>query len=97
VSIDGYPRVVRWLNILRHGSAETYLHYLRRFCDYARLNPDQLVEAAKKDSTAVYDALKAFRRKLEDDGGASNSLQIAYMAGRSFLKWNGVKLDQMPR
>ncbi len=89
--------VERWLNNLRHSNAETYLHYLKRFCDYTKLNPDQLVEEAEKDSTAVHDTLKAFLRKLEPEDGASNSLQIAYMAGRSFLKWNGVKLDQMPR
>ena len=61
MSINEYPSVVRWLNNLRQSSAETYLHYLKRFCDYARLNPDQLVEAAKKDSTAAHDTLKAFR------------------------------------
>ena len=92
---------MRWLNNLRQSNAETYLHYLKRFCDYAKLNPDQLVKAAKKDltadSTAVHDTPKAFRRKLETENNSSNTCQIAYMAGRSFLKWNGVKLDQMPR
>ncbi len=97
MSIAEYASVENWRNNLRQSSIETYLHYLKRFCDYAKLNPDQLVEEAKKNQTAVHNTLKAFRRKLETEGGASSSLQIAYMAGRSFLKWNGVKLDQMPR
>ena len=40
---------MNWLNNLRHSSAETYLHYLKRFCDFAKLNPDQLLENAKSD------------------------------------------------
>jgi hypothetical protein len=68
VSIDEYPSVVRWLNNLRHSSAETYLHYLKRFCDYARLNPDQLVEAvlqALPQETRVKYDTKSPREKVQ--------------------------------
>ena len=45
-----YKSVDRWLNNLKPSTSEPYLHFLRRFCKYAKTNPDALVENAKSDS-----------------------------------------------
>ena len=89
--------VEKWLNNLKPSSSEPYLHYLKRFCEYTGLNPEQILKNAKTDKESVHDTLKAFRRKLESQGNSSNTLQQAYMSVRSFLNWNGVKLDKTPR
>src|SRR6266702_1194590 len=89
--------VEKWLNNLKPSSSEPYLHYLKRFCEYAGLNPEEILKNAKSDKESVHDTLKAFRRKLESQGNSSNTLQQGYMSVRSFLSWNGVKLDKTPR
>jgi integrase len=100
VSIAKQKSVVKWLLNLKQSSSQPYLYYLNRFCEYAKLDPDTVLENAKssdKAREATHDTLKAFRRDLESKGNSSNTLQQAYMSVRSFLAWNGVKLDRMPR
>jgi integrase len=95
-----YKSVDRWLNNLKPSTSEPYLHFLRRFLEYAKTDPDRLVENAKSGSEAseaVHDQLKAFRRKLEGQGLASYTLQLAYNTVRSFLSWNNIKLSKSPR
>ncbi len=89
--------VERWLLNLKPASRRTYLPFLKRFCDSIQKTPDQLVENVKSDREAVHDRLKASREKLQKEGLASNTYQSAYIAVRSFLAWNGFKLDKMPR
>ncbi len=88
--------VEKWLNNLKPSSSEPYLYYLKSFCIYTGLNADQILKKAKSDKESIHDTLKAFRRKLEPQGDLSNTLQQGYMSVRSFLSWNGVKLDKTP-
>lgn len=57
----------------------------------------RLVENTKCDNESVHNSPKAYRRKLEGQGSASYTLQLAYNAVRSFLNWNNVKLCKTPR
>jgi len=92
-----YPSVEKWLLNLKPSSRKAYLPWLKRFCEYVNLNPEQVLQNAKSDKEALHDRLKAFRQKLESDGLASKSYQTGYITIRSFLAWNGAKMDKMPR
>jgi len=52
--VEGFVSVRRWLMKLskKSGSIQTrrnYLLCLRRFCEYAKMMPDELVEEREKD------------------------------------------------
>jgi len=63
---DAKPRTVEiWLANVKPSTAKPYLHFLNRFCQYAKTDPDSLVKNAKSDSETVHNTLKAYRRSLE--------------------------------
>ena len=52
---DAKPRIVKiWLANVKPSTAKPYLHFLNRFCQYAKIDPDNLVKNAKSDSEAVH-------------------------------------------
>jgi len=74
--IRGYKSVEKLLNNLKPSTSEPYLHFLRRFCEYAKLDPDALVESAKSDREAV-------RWKMHQHHQSSPTLPIFW---KSFSK-----------
>jgi len=44
-----YKSAKRWLNYVKPSTSKPYLHFLNRFCEYARNDPDTLVVNAKSD------------------------------------------------
>lgn len=44
-----YKSVERWLNNVKPSTSKPYLHFLNRFCEYARNDRDILVVNAKSD------------------------------------------------
>jgi len=57
--IRGYKTVETWLTNVKPSTAKPYLHFLNRFCRYAKTDPDTLVEDAKSGTEAVHNTLKA--------------------------------------
>ena len=52
---DAKPRTVEiWLANVKPSTAKPYLHFLNRFCQYAKIDSDSLVKNAKSDSEAVH-------------------------------------------
>jgi integrase len=79
-------------------SARNYRVHMRKFIHYTQLNPDQLLDLARKNPTAAHDNMKEFWHKLrEEEGLSSKSRAGAYTAIRSFLRWNEVNVGRMPR
>jgi hypothetical protein len=53
VSIAKQKSVVKWLLNLKQSSAQPYLYYLNRFCEYTKLDPDTILENAKSEQGAT--------------------------------------------
>jgi len=110
--VEGFKSVRRWLMKLskKSGSEQTrrnYLLCLRRFCEYASLTPDELVEERERE---IGSSDRFMRRRAEDrldewfaflnETGsartgkkyARNTLVSAYNAVRSFYKANYIGL-----
>ena len=49
VSVEKPRTVEIWLANVKPSTAKPYLHFLNRFCEYARNDPDTLVVNAKSD------------------------------------------------
>ena len=110
--VEGFVSVRRWLTKLskKSGSIQTrrnYLFCLRRFCEYARLTPDELVEEREKEIGSsdrfmrrrAEDRLDEWFAYLNETGSARtgkkyarNTLVSAYNAVRSFYKANYIGL-----
>ena len=54
VSVEKPKTVEIWLANVKPSTAKPYLHFLNRFCQYAKTDPDSLVKNAKSDSEAVH-------------------------------------------
>jgi len=105
-SIEDYKSVRRLLTKLskKSGSPNTrraYLRWLRKFCEYASMNPDELIEERREDVKSddddvrhrAEDRLDAWFSELERNGLKRNSCIQAYNAIRSFYKANHYKLE----
>ena len=67
-SIEDYESVKRWITRLnkKSGSPNTrraYLRWIRRFCEYAGKNPDELIEERRDDLKSGDDRV---RRRSSD-------------------------------
>jgi integrase len=104
--LERYRSVQRWLTRLRKkgdssNTRDMYLRSLRRFCEYAEMTPDMLIEERDKDIRSV----DRFRRRraeerldgwfveLEKEGLARSSCVTYYNAVRSFYRHNYVELQ----
>jgi len=110
--IERFSSVRRWLMKLskKSGSEQTrrnYLFCLRRFCEYVRLTPDELVEEREKEIVSndmfmrrrAEDRLDEWFAFLNETGSARtgkkyarNTIVSAYNAVRSFYKANYIEL-----
>jgi len=110
--VEGFVSVRRWLMKLskKSGSIQTrrnYLLCLRRFCEYAKMMPDELVEQREKEMGSsdrfmrrrAEDRLDEWFAYLNETGSsrtgkkyARNTLVSAYNAVRSFYKANYIGL-----
>jgi len=105
-SIEEYKSVKRWITKLNKKSGSpntrrTYLRWIRRFCEYVGMNPDELIaerrEELKSDDDYIRhraeDRLDAWFSELERSGLKRSSCVQAYNAIRSFYKANRMKLE----
>jgi len=99
MNIENYESVQRWITKLgkKSGSPSTrrvYFHYLEEFCQYANLNPDEIIAKRTQD---LKNADKFVQKRAEDrlDGWfneltkkelSRNTCVLAYNAVRSFYK-----------
>jgi len=110
--VEGFVSLRRWLMKLskKSGSEQTrrnYLFCLRKFCEYARMTPDELVEEREKEIVSsdrfmrrrAEDRLDEWFAYLNETGSARtgkkyarNTLVSAYNGVRSFYKANYVGL-----
>ena len=86
-----------WLVNVKPSTAKPYLHFLNRFCEYAKTDPDTLVKNAKSDSESIHNTLKAYRRKIEGQGIASYTLQLALQLGKVVLDVEQYSTVQDPK
>jgi len=108
---EEYDSVKRWIARLnrRSGSPNTrrvYLHYLREFCEYTGMSPDELVEKRKVEIQSgdefvkrnAEEMLDAWFSDLERRGLSRNTCVLAYNAIRSFYKANylELKMEETP-
>jgi len=106
MNIEDYESVQRWITKLgkKSGSPSTrrvYFHYLEEFCQYAKLNPDEIIAERTQD---LKSADKFVQKRAEDrlDGWfnelvkkklSRNTCVLAYNAVRSFYKANYSELE----
>lgn len=104
--MENFSSVQRWLTKLdkRSGSANTrevYLRYFRRFCEYAGLNPDQLIAERQGDLRSedpfvrrrAEERLDKWFVELDKQGLSRNTCALAFNAVRSFYKGNYMRLE----
>ena len=94
---EEYGTVRNWLLNVSKNSQRQYKANMRKFIAWSQLNPDQIIELATKDRSAVHTKLKEFWHKLKDDGLSSKTRSVMYTAIRSFLLWNELPLGRAPR
>jgi len=69
--ISSYGSVRRWLERVEaegsgaYNTKVSYVYWLEKFCEYAGLNPDQIVEARREDLDKPVQ-FEAERRRFED-------------------------------
>src|SRR5207245_8025368 len=95
---EEYQSVRRWFLNLNKRSAVNYRVYMRKFIHYSQLNPDQFLSLAQRDPVAAHSKMKEFWHHVRDMEGLSSKTRAHYyMALRSFLHWNDVRVGKMPR
>jgi len=89
----------RWLNAIlaeRTGSRYTLKNYtsaLWKFSEYTGMNPDELIQFAKRDRRKLEDALREFIIHIQQKYGLKRSSLASYVASiRSFFKFNEINL-----
>jgi len=106
-NIEDYDSVRRWITRLNKKSRSpntrrSYLGWLKRFCEYRGLNPDELIEERRADLRSrdddvrhrAEDKLDAWFSELEIVHGLKRSTCAqAYYAIRSFYKANRQELE----
>src|SRR2546427_6556629 len=87
--------VTDWLLSVGPNTRRGYMYYLRRFCEFTGLTPDQLIREGVKDRRAVHRKLKEWHAKHKSMGMASTKkpkpshTTIAWSIF-VFLLWAGV-------
>ncbi len=90
------PAIKDWLLSVGPNTRAGYTYYLREFCKFVSLTPDQLIEAGVKDRRAVHRKLKEWYAVHKSKGLASKTRLRAYTSIRSFLNWNDIPLGRTP-
>jgi integrase len=87
------PEVQTWLKTVSEKSGEQYLRILKKFCEFSRKTPKQLILERDKElknsdpnsRTGIRDLVLDFRRYLEKEGYAPKSINTRDGAIRSFF------------
>jgi len=103
---ERYESVQRWLTRLRKkgdsiNTRDMYLRSLRRFCEYAEMTPDMLIEERDMDIRSgdrferrhAEERLDGWFVELEKQGLARSSCVAYYNAIRSFYRHNYMELQ----
>jgi integrase len=92
-----YSAVQDWLFSLSACTRRNYMNYLRRFCDFVEMDPDQIVKEAIADRRLLHFKVKKwYEERLRGRGLARNTRICGYSAVRSFLNWNDIPLGRTP-
>jgi integrase len=70
---------------------------MKRFCDFSKLSPRQLLYLAKKDKVAAKERLIAFYQQHVEKGYAKTTCRNAIFAIRSFLSYNEIMFGKFPK
>ncbi len=71
-----------------------YLRYIKEFCEFSKLDPDQLVSLAETDRRSVRVKIAEFHQDYDRKGYSSNTSHNAYMAIRSFFNHNEIRFGR---
>jgi len=85
-----------WMLSVGQNTRPGYMYYLREFCKFVDLTPDQLVKEGVKDRRAVHRKLKEWYAEQKSKGLASKTRLRGYTSIRSFLNWNDIPLGRTP-
>src|SRR5881396_2103882 len=85
-----------WMLSVGPNTRPGYMYYLRTFCQFVGLTPDQLVQEGVTDRRAIHRKLKEWYAKLKSARLASKTRLRAYTSIRSFLNWNDIPLGRTP-
>ena len=91
------PKLKRWLKNLERGSAitaEVALRRLGKACELLAMNPNEMVNKAKKDLDGFQDCLEDLVSRLDSQGKAPGYIQGILKAIKSWLRYNGITLTR---
>jgi hypothetical protein len=88
------PTVRRWFDNLARGSQITADNYLRCLFNYARRMKTTPAAVAKYSPAKAYESLLDFVTGEEKRGIAGSAIHTYVKAARSWLSFNGVRVDQ---
>ncbi len=94
------PRVKAWYDerALRSKlSADTYLRQLGGMAERLKLEPDQIVNVAEKDSDRLHDLLVKYAADLKREGRLDSYIAKTFDGLRSWLRARHSKFDLFPR
>src|SRR5438034_11583162 len=85
-----------WMQSVGPNTRSGYMYFLRTFCQFVGLTPDQIVELGIEDRRAVHRKLKEWYAQHKSRGLASGTRMRAYTTIRTFLSWNDISLGRTP-
>jgi len=97
IVLEDYESIRYWLTDVSKHTHDIYTRWIRKFCEFTKLDPDGLLGAAGEDKRKVHMQLKDFFHTLQPQGYASGSSVAAYTAIRSFFTHNDCFLGRMPK
>jgi integrase len=71
-----------------------YLHYIKEFCKFSKLDPNQLVSLAGTDKPDLRLKIAEFHQDYRRRGYSSNTAHNAYMSIRSFFCYNDIRFGR---
>ena len=85
-----------WLMSVGPNTRWGYTYFLKQFCKFVGLTPDQIIKLGIEDRRAVHRKLKEWYAQHKSRGLASGTRMRAYTTIRSFLSWNDISLGRTP-
>src|SRR5260370_13203405 len=85
-----------WLCGVTPATSRRYAYYIKEFCAFSKLSPNQLVSLAQRDKMAVKEKIGEYYQDYVRKGYASNTCRNAPMAIRSFLSYNEIRFGKFP-
>ena len=85
-----------WLMSVGPNTRWGYTYFLKQFCKFVGLAPDQIIKLGIEDRRAVHRKLKEWYAQHKSRGLASGTRMRAYTTIRTFLSWNDISLGRTP-